>query len=196
MENIEILIQRIDQDIKQRLSEKRYKHSIGVMKKIEILAKKYNVDVEKAKLIGLAHDIAKEMTKEDKLIYVQDNNIKIDEIEQQNIDLLHAKIGADLCKKKYNFSQDMQDAIKYHTIGNINMDNLAKILFISDKTEDGRTYIDLNKVKELEEKGIDDVLIYVLNTSIKFTIDKNQLLHPDSIYTRNKFLKEKIINNK
>ena len=44
------------------LSEKRYMHSVGVMRKAEQLAKKYGIDVNKAKLAGLAHDIAKEMS--------------------------------------------------------------------------------------------------------------------------------------
>lgn len=191
MKNIEILLKEIDEDIKKRLSAKRYQHSLNVMKKAEELAIKYNVDVQKARLVGLAHDIAKDMPKEEKLQYVKKNHIEIDEIEAINIELLHAKIGADICKKKYEFTKEMQQAIQYHTTGNVEMDDLAKILFIADKTEEGRKYLDFEKIQKEEEKGINDELIFLLDNSIRYTIDKGELLHLDSVKTRNYFLSNK-----
>lgn len=189
MKDTEILLKEINADIKKILSEKRYKHSIGVMKKAEELAKKYGVDEEKAKLVGLAHDIAKEMPKEEKIKYVIENNIEIDDIERESVELLHGKIGADICRKKYEFTEDMQKAIEYHTTGKPEMDNLAKIILIADKTEEGRRpYIDFQKVEECAQLGINAELIHSLDLSIIYTIDKGRKIHPDSIYTRNYFL--------
>ena len=74
-EKVEEMLQKIDKDIKQELSEKRYLHSLGVMKKAEELAKIYDVDVNKAKLVGLAHDIGKELSEEEKLRYAKENKI-------------------------------------------------------------------------------------------------------------------------
>lgn len=191
MKCTEDLLKEIDKDIKKVLSEKRYQHSIGVMEKAIELAKKYHVDVDKAKLVGLAHDIAKEMSKEEKLRYVEVHNIVIDDIEKANVELLHGKIGANICKERYEFSEDMQQAIIYHTTGNPDMDDLAKIILVADKTEAGRKYIDFEKIQEIEKKGINELVVYLLDESIKFTIDKGSLIHPDSIYTRNRLLAEK-----
>ena len=188
MKEVENLLKEIENDIKNLLSEERYKHSLGVMKKAEELAKKYGADIDKARTVGLAHDIAKEMPKEEKLKYAEKNNIPIDEIEKNNIDLLHGKIGADICKKKYNFSKDMQDAIIYHTVGNPQMDDLAKIIFIADKIEEGRKNVDFEKINRIEEEGLNALLVYLLDRSIQYTIEKGKLLHPDSISTRNRFL--------
>ena len=192
---VEELLQKINQDIKKELSEKRYNHSVGVMRKAEELAKIYNVDVNKAKLVGLAHDIGKELSKEGKLQYAKDNNIEIDNIEKVNVGLLHGKIGADICKKRYGFTKDMQDAIKYHTTGNGNMDLLSKILFVADKIEEGRSYKDEQKMKDLErvreiaKENIDEAVLYSIDASLVFTIQKKELIHPDSIATRNAILK-------
>lgn len=191
----EELLQKINQDIKKELSEKRYNHSVGVMKKAEELAKIYNVDTNKAKLVGLAHDIGKELSKEEKLQYAKDNNIEIDEIEKVNVGLLHGKIGADICKKRYGFTRDLQDAIKYHTTGNKNMDLLAKIIFVADKIEDGRNYKneqkmqDLEKMRKIAKENIDEAVLYSIDASLVFTIQKKELIHPDSIATRNAILK-------
>ena len=192
--NTNALLKKLDEDLKKTLSEKRYNHSIGVMNKAIELAKIYKVDINKAKLVGLAHDIGKELSKEEKLKYVTENNIEVDEIESINIGLLHGKIGADICKKKYGFTKDMQNAITYHTVGNKNMDLLAKIIFVADKIEEGRKYKDEEKLKRLDEarkianENIDKAVLYEIDMSLEYTLKKNELIHPDSIYTRNKII--------
>ena len=190
------LLSRINNDLKNTLSEKRYKHSLGVMKKAEELALIYGVDVNIAKLTGLAHDIGKEFSDEEMLKYAKENNIEVDSVEEVNVGLLHAKIGADICKKKYNFTEEMQNAIKYHTVGNENMDLLAKIIFVADKTEEGRNYKkeekneQLQKVRELSKIDINKALLYEIDSSLIYTIQKHKLVHTDSILTRNKLLKD------
>lgn len=196
MENVNELLNRINNDLKNTLSEKRYKHSLGVMKKAEELALIYGIDTNIAKLTGLAHDIGKEFSDEEMLKYAKENNIQVDNVEAVNVGLLHAKIGADICKKKYNFTEEMQNAIKYHTVGNENMDLLAKIIFVADKTEEGRNYKkdekneQLQKVRELSKIDINKALLYEIDSSLIYTIQKHKLVHTDSILTRNKLLKD------
>lgn len=185
-------IEKIIEDVKNTLSEKRYIHSIGVMKQAEYLAKKYGQDVEIAKAVGIAHDIAKELTEEEKIKYVEENKIEIDEIEKINIGLLHAKIGADICKKKYNFTEEMQNAIKYHTTGNENMDTLAKIIFVADKTEENRKYDDLQTVQKLADEDLDKCILYILDYMLVDNVKKQKTIHPDSIKIRNKILLENL----
>ena len=193
-EQAENLLVKIDADVKQALSEKRYKHSVGVMKKAEELAKIYDIDVNTAKLVGLAHDIGKELTKEEKLAYVEQNNIEIDEIEKINVGLLHGKIGADICKKRYGFTAQMQDAIKYHTTGNKKMDLLAKIIFVADKIEENRNYENEEKQKSLEyarqlaKEDINKAVLLEIDESLVYTIKKQELIHTDSVLARNKLL--------
>ena len=189
MQNTEELLNKIDSDLKNMLSEKRYIHSIGVMNKAAYLAKKYGVNIDEAKLVGLTHDIAKEMPEEQMLSYASKHNITVDEFEKNQISLLHGKIGAEFCKEKYDFSEDMQNAIKYHVTGNPKMNDLAKVLYVADKTEEGREYIDFDKIAEKEEEGLNAILLYILDNSICYIIDKGQVMHVDTVLTRNHFLK-------
>ena len=192
-EEVEELLKKINEAVKKELSEKRYKHSVGVMEKAEELAKIYGADVNNAKLVGLAHDIGKELSREEKLQYAKENNIEIDEIEKINVGLLHGKIGADICKKRYGFTEDMQAAIKYHTTGSgkKEMTLLEKIIFLADKIEENRRYKDENKMAELEElrelakKNLDLATIKAIDNSLIYTIQKGELIHPDSVLTRN-----------
>ena len=172
---------------KKHLSEKRFNHSLGVMERAGNLAKIYGEDIEKARKVGIAHDIAKELSKEEILKYLKENNIKADEIELNNMGLLHGKIGADMAKKIFNFSDDMCEAIKVHTTGKINMSLLDKILYISDKTEYGRKNVsyDIEYIKKLSNENLDEAVIHMMDEGIKFNISKKDIIHPDSILARN-----------
>ena len=181
----------MENDLKNILSEKRYTHSLGVMKEAKLLAKIYGIDEETARLTGLAHDIAKEMTKEEQLKYIKENNIQIDEIEMRNAKLLHGKIGAHITGKKYGFTQEMQDAIKYHTTAKKNMNMLEKIIYVADKIEENRTYEGIEELRELAKKDIDKCIIKLLDNAIKSNINKEVLIHPDSVIARNALIIEK-----
>lgn len=188
------LIDKIKEDLKNTLSERRYIHSLGVMEMAVELAKIYNVDEKKAELAGLLHDNAKEMTPEELLKYVDDNNIKISEVERINTKILHGKIGADIAKKKYGVSKEIQEAIEYHTTTNPNMTTLDKIVFVADKIELNRksaTY-DIESERELAKKDLDGAVIFIINSNITSLIQKDKLINEESIQTRNKLMIERM----
>jgi hydrolase, HD family len=189
-------LEEITKDVKNTLSEKRYIHCIGVMEQAAYLAKKYGYDIDIARVVGIAHDIAKEIPEEEKLKYVEQNNIEIDKIESVNIGLLHAKIGADICKKKYNFTEEMQNAIKYHTTGNENMNILAKIIFVADKTEKNRKYEDLKTVRDLADEDLDKCILYILDYMLVDNVNRKKLIHLNSIKIRNKIMLDNSVTQK
>lgn len=178
----------IKNDLRKRMSEKRYAHSLGVMRRAGELASVYNLDVREARLTGLLHDIAKEMPEEEKLRYCLENGIVVDAIEQVKPSLLHAKIGADIAKKNYHFTTSMQNAILYHTTGSPDMDVLAKMIFIADKTEENRKFNGVLELRELSEQNIHAAMLETINFTILKALQKNDIIHPASVYTRNALL--------
>lgn len=180
----------IENDVKSVLSEYRFTHSLGVAKKAIELAKIYGVQEEIAKKVGIAHDIAKEMTDEEMIEYTKANNIRIDEIETVKPSLLHGKIGADIAAKKFGFTQDMINAIKWHTTGRENMSMLEKIIYVADKTEENRkgTRFNLEKSRELSTQNIDETLIFLMDEFITYNVKNEWLIHPETINARNYIL--------
>lgn len=181
-------LEKLEKELKNILSEKRFKHSIGTRDRIIELAQIYNIDVEKAAKVGLMHDVAKEMTAEEKLEYAKKNNIEINKIEQEFPTLLHSKIGAHICAQKYEFTEDMQNAISCHTTGKVGMDMLSKILYMADKTEKNRIYPELEMLKEMTCKDIDAAILFTLDYVIDKKIKEKQAIHIDTILTRNDLL--------
>ena len=190
----EALIEKIKEDLGKSVSEARYKHSLGTMQKAKELAELYGENPIKAMLTGLAHDIAKEMTKEEFFLYCVQNKLPIDEFDKVQSVTLHGKIGADIVKKKYHFTKEMQNAICYHTIGRANMTKLDKIIFLADKIEDTRENTEeLEQVKNLAKRDMDEAILWDIDHFIiPKMIEKRKMIHPDSILARNDIIKRKM----
>lgn len=176
--------------VKSKLSEYRFHHSECVSKRCVELAKKYNIDINRAKLVGIAHDIAKELSDDEKIKYCQENNIEIDDIEIGNLGLLHAKIGADIGRKKFGFDEEMCSAISCHTTGKENMTMLEKILYIADVSGEDRNFPDKGYVIDLSNKNIDECMIYTLEICIIETLKKRKTVHENSIKAFNYLLRK------
>ena len=154
------------------------------------LARLYNVDIQTAQVAGLLHDIAKEMTPEEKMEYVKNNNITIDDIERINTPILHGKIGADIARKKYGVNEQVQKAIEYHTTTNPDMDIIAKIIYVADKIELNRKSenYDIEYERTLAKKSLEETIVYIIDSNVMNLINNGKLIHPKSIETRNKYI--------
>lgn len=181
-------IEKLKTDLSKKIGKERFLHSIGVMNMCEELAICYNADVNKAKLIGLMHDMAKELSKEEKLQYVKENNIAHTSIELQAYEILHGKIAADICKKQYGFDDEMCEAIAIHTTGKENMTILEKILFIADKIDKTRKYEGVEEIRKLAFESLDKAIIKNIDATLIINIKKNNLILEESIKTRNYLL--------
>ena len=126
--------------VKEKLSKKRFHHSECVVERCIEYAKIYGVDIEKAKIAGIAHDVAKEIPKEDQIKIAEQYGIELDEIEKRQVALIHAKLGAEIAKKDFGCSDDICEAIKWHTTGKEIMSSLEKIVFMADATGTDRTW--------------------------------------------------------
>ena len=183
--------EKLYEAVKSILSEKRFKHTLGVVKRAEEYAVIYNIDVEEAKLAALAHDIAKEISKDESYKRLEEYGIELDEIEKQNFNLVHSKLGAAIAKEEYGMNDEMISAIKYHTTGRENMTMLEKIIYLADATEENRKYLfnddelSLNELVELIKKDIDAGLRYTLKWNLQSILRKDFVIHLDSVRAYN-----------
>lgn len=168
-------------DVKEKLSEERFQHSEGVVERALEYAEIYGVDKEIVKLVAIAHDIAKELSDEENEKYIKEYQIELDEIEKINRNLLHAKIGAAICKYQYGFTQDMVNAVRYHTTGRENMSLLEKIIYLADATDANRNYDDINYYVDLIKKDINQGVAEVCKWVIDNLTARNRIIHEDSM---------------
>lgn len=166
------------------------------MNKAIELAEIYGENPADAALAGLTHDIAKEIPYEESMKIIYDNDIFIDEIEMANPGLIHGPLGAFIIKERYGFNEKIQEAVRLHTRTSRNMNLLDKIIYISDKIEDGRMNdnYDIQKERELAKENIDEAMIMIIDNNIIHLLQKGKLVHPNAIDTTN-YLKMNIKNS-
>lgn len=181
--------EKVYEIVKSKLSEKRFYHSVCTMERCVEYAKIYGIDEEIAKLVGIAHDIVKETPKELCLEEAKKYQVELDEIEKVALPLVHAKVGAEVCRKEFGFTEEMVNAVKYHTTGRENMSVLEKITYLADATGNDREYEESKVAYEMAKSDLDKALIYFFKKTIEWTIEDEKLLHPDTIKAYNYLIK-------
>ena len=180
--------------LQSRLKKNRFAHSIGVANTAVKLAEKFGVSEEKAYIAGLLHDCAREFENNELPAQAEKRNIKIGEVEKNSPLLLHAYIGAKMISEIYGVEdKEISQAIYRHTVGAENMTALDKIIYFADMIEPTRDYPGVDKLRELAETSndLDEIILTAMNESIIFVLQKNSLLHPDTIAARNFLLLSK-----
>jgi predicted HD superfamily hydrolase involved in NAD metabolism len=125
-------IDEIKEKLKNSLNYERYIHSLGTMEKAMELAEKFGCDVEKAQIAGLLHDCAKCLTNEE----LQSYEKEFFECEKLSYKTWHAPVGAKIAQKEFGVDdEEIISAIRFHTIGRVNMTAFEKIIFLADKIE-------------------------------------------------------------
>lgn len=169
-----VCIKEIEEYLEKELSKERFIHSLGVRDSAVELAKKYNLDQNKAELAGLLHDIAKCKENEELKECIKNNLKTVDENEMRNCKTLHAPVGAYLAKEKFNIDDpEILSSIRWHTIGKVNMTLFEKIIFLADKIEKNTRNLDYRReiLKTLEEnegeKGLNLALLRCFQETIK-----------------------------
>lgn len=192
MELNKLKYQDIESKLSEMLPERRKNHSINVAKCAVKLSEIYNCDKEKAYLAGMTHDCAKYFKKEDVEYWLKKLNIKLDELENNNLALSHSVIGSYIIQEIFDIhDEDVINAVKYHTTGKENMTLLEKIIYMADLIEEGRNFPLVDELRDLSyNKRLDEALLLSFNNTIKFVIDKNQLIHPRTVKARNYILSE------
>ncbi|BDR56227.1 bis(5'-nucleosyl)-tetraphosphatase (symmetrical) YqeK [Xylocopilactobacillus apis] len=170
---------------KNKLSEHRYQHCISVSSTAESLAEKYGVDSKKAKLAGLLHDLYKQT----------DDQMFIDLIHSGHYDLSllkygngvwHGFLGADLLKNEYHFyDEEILNSIRYHTISNPQMDNLAKVIFVADYIEPNRNFEEAALARMIAKEDLDAAVLFEIEKTVHYLMEKSSLIHPAMLLTYN-----------
>lgn len=159
--------------LEERLDKRRFLHSVGTMKMALKLAKRYNLDVEKARFAGLMHDIAKCLSKEKKRELAEEFGLELGFCGKLNPDLLHGAIGAQILKREFNITDsDILNAVSYHTTARAGMSDLEKIIYCADLIEETRQLRGIDKLRrfmplsELFEQSLKYVLTYVIKDGV------------------------------
>lgn len=175
-----IAIEKIEEDVKKTLSEFRYNHSLMVANEAKNLAKHYNYDEEKAYLTGMTHDIAKEFTDKENQKIIEKYHLSQSLRDEKLKEIIHADIGAIVAKERYNVDEEISNAIKFHTIGNINMSLLDKIIFVADKIAREKKSPMIEEASKVAYQDLDRAVLIILESQKQKLENKGKYMHKES----------------
>lgn len=168
--------------IRGRLTPRRFEHSLAVARQAEYLAKKYGADPEKARIAGLLHDILKDTDDDSQLQIFKDFDILLDAVEQQAPKLWHAHAGAVFLRHILGITdEEILNAVRYHTTARAGMTLAEIVLYLADFTSDDRDYPDVDVMRELTERDLDEAMRYALAYTIDDLRANNRPVHPDTL---------------
>ncbi len=174
------------------IDEKRFAHSIGVRDTAIMLAARYGIDTEKAKIAGLLHDCAKNIPKEESIRRCEEAGIPLKPVCYIEKGLVHSYLGAIVAKTEFGITdEEILSAIYYHTTGHEDMPLLTKIVYLSDIIEPGRNVPNLEELRHLAMEDIDEALIRAINSTISHILQKGSVLDCDTVMARNFLVQEK-----
>lgn len=182
-------VEEIKKYLKENLKESRYNHTLGVCEIALELAELNGVSKEKAEIAALAHDVAKNLSKEEMMKIIKDNNIILSNVEKENMNLWHSIIAPIVAEEKLGITdEDILDAVRWHTTGKEDMSVLTKIIYIADMIEPGRSFPGLEDIRKETFEDLDKGVYTGLTHSIQFLLSKNLLIDENTIKARNYFL--------
>ena len=167
---------KIQEWLKENLNEKRYIHTLGTANCAKELAKQFGLNQDKAYLAGLLHDCAKCFSNE-KLLNIIHQHLDVEECEMLNYKTLHAPVSAYIAETEFNITdKEIISAIRWHTLGKLNMTDFEKIIFIADKIEPNtrdKEYSD--KIRELlsQDNGLNKALLKCYKETIKSLVKRD-----------------------
>ena len=186
MEDRERIYPTADAEVfaRERLSAKRYGHTLRVANTAEDLARAHGLDPGRARLAALLHDAARETPSEEFPGLAEDLGLPVGEAERESPKLLHGPVAAELARQELSVEdREVLDAIREHTTGRPGMGPLSLVLYVADKIEPARDYPSVENLRRLARRDLRAAAAESLRRSIAHNEERGRPTHPASIET-------------
>jgi predicted HD superfamily hydrolase involved in NAD metabolism len=175
------VLEAADAFARERLSDKRYGHTVRVADTAESLARKHGLDPDRTRLAALLHDAARETEPEEFLMLADEWKLPVGEPERQSPKLLHGPVAAELARRELGIEdEEVLEAIRTHTVGRAGMGPHALALYVADKIEPARDYPSVQRIRGLAQKDLREAAAESLRRVISHNEGRGRPIHPAS----------------
>ena len=141
------------QKVQMQMSERRFRHVLGVEETAVALAAKYGADEAKASIAALTHDYAKERPNDEFELIIRRDGFDLALLNYGN-EIWHGLVGADIVQRELAIDdEEILQAIRVHTTGAAKMSLLDKIIYVADYIEPGRDFPGVKEAREIAQIG-------------------------------------------
>jgi predicted HD superfamily hydrolase involved in NAD metabolism len=197
MINFNVERESVIAEVKQRLSERRFEHTLGVCEMAELLSS-YCLpeDGEEIFFAALLHDIAKELTEYELRDVIVKEGIVLD--VSATTPILHSYAAPHIVKRDFPqlATPKILSAVAKHTVGDECMTVFDEIIFLADYIERGRAYRDCIATREFilsklvkgdvsaSVNALHKACIMSMELTCNKLLEKGQTLNPKTLYAK------------
>ncbi|MGT2716743.1 bis(5'-nucleosyl)-tetraphosphatase (symmetrical) YqeK [Streptococcus respiraculi] len=174
--------------ISSAMSEKRFRHVLGVEEAALELARQYGCDEKKASLAALLHDYAKEV----------DDQVFLDLIDQYQLgedlkvwgnNVWHGMVGSYKIRQDFGLNDsEILQAIERHTVGAAEMTLLDKVLYVADYIEPNRAFPGVDEARRLAKVSLEQAVAFETVHTVAHLVQKSIPIYPQTIETYNAYV--------
>lgn len=176
------IFEKIRAYAQENLSAERYEHSVRVSETAAFMCDLYGLDSDSGRLAGIAHDICKEIPRDEMEALACEDGLPFDEFEKKKPSLLHGRAAAVKIRRDFGITDsDVIEAVANHTCGKPGLCDLGKILFVADKIEPGRPQSTNEYRANLFKKTLDGLTLAVVEENIEYLAKKGKKSAPSAI---------------
>lgn len=179
-------------ELRQRVSERRFEHCEGVSDAAVMLARRYGVDEDAARLAGLLHDWDKGYDDEGIRARVAELGME-DELDPTIVanlpGTLHGFTAARALSREFpHIPHEVIQAIERHTVGAEDMEPLDMVLYIADAIEPSRQFGRIDELRALVgEVSLEELFFETYRYWTSLLLERNRPLYPDTIRIWNSY---------
>ena len=156
------------------IKETRFIHSLSVARLAYKIAKKHQLDYQKAYIAGVLHDIAKGIDKDQELALMK-------QFYPEYLDIgayaYHQFLGEMVAKRDFDIQdEEVLAAIKYHTTGRSGMCWLEKLIYCADKIDPNRQYDSTELINSIME-SFDGGFLTILKANYEYLISNKKSIN-------------------
>ena len=170
------------------LSDGRFYHTECVAKCARALAYRTGADPDQTEIAAFLHDIMKEQSDAVLLKTMQGSAIMQDNYLSEYRPLWHAFAGASYVRNELGVSQEIADAVFYHTSGHAAMTPMEKSVFLADYISEDRVFEGAAEVRKIAETDIDLAVAAALKNMIRHLAEQGKVIQPMSLEAYNYYI--------
>lgn len=175
--------------IKSVLTESRYEHSLRVCDVAIKIGEQFSLPQKDIELAAIFHDYAKCFKPEILKAYILKYKLPQSLLDYHH-ELWHGPVASIIIAEKFNIhNPQIQSAIYYHTTGRANMSALDYVIYVADYIEPKRNFPTVEMVREIASHDVVLAFHVAIKNSIKYLMEKDQVIHPDSFSAYNHSIK-------
>jgi predicted HD superfamily hydrolase involved in NAD metabolism len=184
------MLDAITQELSNRLSKRRFLHTLGVLHTSIQLADRFGIDSSKVAQASLLHDCCKELSSGELKKRLEKSGWSHWTLNDTDFkSIWHAWAGEIEARDSFRITDnEVLQAIRWHPTGNPEMSPVAKVVYLADFIEPGRKLKEgMDAIRVAAREDLDKAVTMTLKQKAAYLNNKKGEPHPWSVEALAKF---------